>query len=198
MPSSPPTRRRGRQRRVRRSCTSGAASTPWMPSGRAGSCPSPIMSGWRRPSTTSTRPRRPGTTRSGRPPGICNPPTRSSTTRKPSPLQDLIQRLRPRPGMSSWPPATPSQSKDMPLIGLGVKDTWGTGRFWMDSLVQQIERDWTCFAGRHRRGELHRRPICDLLRALAGVGRRTTASRTMSPHSTCTPGSSSFPRAKQG
>jgi raffinose/stachyose/melibiose transport system substrate-binding protein len=29
-------------------------------------------------------------------------------------------------------------SKDMPLIGLGVKDTWGTGRFWMDSLVQQI------------------------------------------------------------
>jgi ABC-type glycerol-3-phosphate transport system substrate-binding protein len=27
----------------------------------------------------------------------------------------------------------------MPLVGLGVKDTWGAGRFWMDSLVQQID-----------------------------------------------------------
>jgi raffinose/stachyose/melibiose transport system substrate-binding protein len=31
------------------------------------------------------------------------------------------------------------QEADMPMIGLGVKDTWGTGRFWMDSLVQQID-----------------------------------------------------------
>jgi raffinose/stachyose/melibiose transport system substrate-binding protein len=31
------------------------------------------------------------------------------------------------------------QAKGMPFIGLGVKDTWGTGRFWMDSLVQQID-----------------------------------------------------------
>ena len=31
----------------------------------------------------------------------------------------------------------------MPLDRAGGKDTWGTGRFWMDSLVQQ-ERDWTC------------------------------------------------------
>ncbi len=31
------------------------------------------------------------------------------------------------------------QSKGMPLVGLGVKDGWGTGRFWMDSLVQQID-----------------------------------------------------------
>ncbi|MFL6111193.1 MAG: ABC transporter substrate-binding protein, partial [Catenulispora sp.] len=31
------------------------------------------------------------------------------------------------------------QKKGMPLVGLGVKDTWGTGRFWMDSLVQQID-----------------------------------------------------------
>jgi multiple sugar transport system substrate-binding protein len=31
------------------------------------------------------------------------------------------------------------QAKGMPLVGLGVKDTWGTGRFWMDSLVQQID-----------------------------------------------------------
>ncbi|HEX5499296.1 MAG TPA: extracellular solute-binding protein, partial [Thermomicrobiales bacterium] len=31
------------------------------------------------------------------------------------------------------------QAKGMPLVGLGVKDTWGAGRFWMDSLVQQID-----------------------------------------------------------
>ena len=31
------------------------------------------------------------------------------------------------------------QEHELPLIGLGVKDTWGTGRFWMDSLVQQID-----------------------------------------------------------
>ncbi|MFN8593346.1 MAG: extracellular solute-binding protein [Thermomicrobiales bacterium] len=31
------------------------------------------------------------------------------------------------------------QAKGMPLVGLGVKDTWGTGRFWMNSLVQQID-----------------------------------------------------------
>ncbi len=30
-------------------------------------------------------------------------------------------------------------AKGMPLVGLGVKDTWGAGRFWMDSLVQQID-----------------------------------------------------------
>ena len=31
------------------------------------------------------------------------------------------------------------KAKGMPLIGFGGKDTWGAGRFWMDSLVQQID-----------------------------------------------------------
>jgi multiple sugar transport system substrate-binding protein len=31
------------------------------------------------------------------------------------------------------------QAKGMPFIGLGAKDTWGMSRFWMDSLVQQID-----------------------------------------------------------
>jgi raffinose/stachyose/melibiose transport system substrate-binding protein len=29
-------------------------------------------------------------------------------------------------------------AEDMPLIGLGVKDTWGAGRFLLDSLAQQV------------------------------------------------------------
>jgi raffinose/stachyose/melibiose transport system substrate-binding protein len=29
-------------------------------------------------------------------------------------------------------------AQDMPLIGLGVKDTWGAGRFLLDSLAQQV------------------------------------------------------------
>lgn len=30
-------------------------------------------------------------------------------------------------------------AKDLPLIGFGAKDTWGAGRFLLDSLVQQVE-----------------------------------------------------------
>ncbi len=29
-------------------------------------------------------------------------------------------------------------AKGVPFVGLGVKDSWGTGRFWQDSLVQQV------------------------------------------------------------
>jgi len=30
-------------------------------------------------------------------------------------------------------------AKGMPFVGFGAKDTWGAGRFWMNSLVQQID-----------------------------------------------------------
>ena len=62
-------------------------------------------------------------------------------------------------------------AQDMPLVGLGVKDTWGAGRFLLDSLAQQVTGVGEVLAGRDRRDQLHRPQVRDLLRALAGDDR---------------------------
>ena len=59
---------------------------------------------------------------------------------------------------------------DMPLIGLGVKDTWGTGRFWMDSLVQQVEGVGQVLQAVTGETSFTDPPVCQLLRPLAGDG----------------------------
>ena len=47
------------------------------------------------------------------------------------------RRLRPRRGMSSSPPAMPSPHRTC-RWSHSVKDTWGAGRFLLDSLAQQV------------------------------------------------------------